>query len=375
MPKKPKQERYPKKYRVPSEAYQAKQFIRPLQWLNKFLDALIQVLESQIKFGAPVTPGTKNLVTLLIEYKKRAIREGFENWFPEGDFHFSNLYWYLESINKKLSSAKKLSHDREACQASLGQAEKSKHDLIEMLFPRFLNVPFINWFRRLYLVDHLIERLDAAVRTSNISQKELIALLRTLRFSLDALLGVALNADDDDWGDDVRSDCENMLERCKFLLGVVRRGDWHVDKLEDRRKIRRVLGQLKRQKHRMIRRLGDYAGKSILDLYKELFAIDFHINNAADLWVNGRILPKWDPDEVIKIIRKAERAKLRFVSLLPNYLGVNLAWYYDHLYQMDVQLDLAKDLLEVGQIVDALKALRKVRQHKHAIEEVLETYF
>lgn len=187
---------------------------------------------------------------------------------------------------------------------------------------------------------------------------------------------VATGGEADDGGeggqdDEIRVDLDFMRAAGRFLLDQVRSGDWDVDRFEDRARIRRILRRLRGRKRNIIRRLGSFGGNSAYDWYKRLFDIDFHIDNAADAWQHGQLLPEWDSDLAIRIIKRAERAKLRFVRLFPLYLGMPLVWWYDHLYRMDMQLDLARDLLQAGQIAGALEALKKVRRHKHAMEEIL----
>ena len=269
-----------------------------------------------------------------------------------------------------------LAADREACQAALGRAERAKLDMLE-LFPRFLGVFLHKWFNPLYALDKLIERLLVEVRNETISQRELKRKVRLLRYYIDWLKGIADDADDGQPGgqdDEIRETIDNMLERCRFLIGEVFSGRWRIDNAEDRDKIRRILRELRSQKLSCIRRLGDFGGRPVLDYYNELFRLDFMIDNAADLWVDGRLLPEWDPRRVLRIIRRAEQAKLRLISKFPTYLGINLAWFYDHLFRMDLMFDGAKDLLDAGQIRAAIRLLRHAREHKHAIEEVLETF-
>jgi hypothetical protein len=359
--------------RARGETEQAKNFLRPLQWLNRVLDALIEILESQLRSGAPVTPGTVNLLELIVEFKKRAMREGFEEWFPEQQERFIDWYLAWEKIDRELLRARSLAANREACQAALGRAERAKLDMLK-LFPKFLGVYLHKWFNPLYGLDKLIERLLSEVVNETISQRELRRKVRLLRYYVDWLKGIAEDADDGGEGDEIRDTIDNMMERCRFLIREVFSGRWQIGNAEDRDKILRILRELRSQKLRCVRRLGDFGGTPVLDYYRDLFKLDFHVDNAADLWVDGRLLPEWDPRRVIRIIRRAERAKLRLIAKFPTYLGVNLAWFYDHLFRMDLLFDRAGDLLDADQLLTAIRALRHARDHKHAIEEVLETF-
>jgi len=348
------------------DVYNAAQLLRPLQWLNKILDALIQILKSQHKFGAPVSPGTKALVTLCKEFKHRAIFEGFDGWFPEGESEFIDLYYALEEINLELAAARKLAHNKDECRARLGRAHELKHELIRDHFPDFLSDTFVSWYRAFDRIDQTIERLIEELRLSwqNLTQEDLEKIIRKLKRQIRAL---------GNGGDDaaLKIDLDFMRGHIEFLLDQVRSGDWQIDRTKQRKKIIKSLRRLRKRKHNLIGSYGEYGGTSFLDWYKALFNIDLHITNAADLWFNGQYLPEWDPETVIRIIKRAEVGKSRFVRLFPEYLNESLEFWYEHLYKMDLYLDLAGDLLELGHVEDALKALNKVRRNKHTMEKKL----
>lgn len=357
-----------------SRAKQAKEFQRPLSWLNRILEGLIQVLESQLRHGAPITPGTTDLIALLKRYKKRAILEGFMDYFPESDYYFVTYYRYLESINRHLSKAKTLAHDRRACQAELTKAGTAKKH-IPQLFLDYMGIEFHVWYHGYYAVDKILERTDEAVKFHRLTQKELKDMIWDLLIALGHLIDSTAGEDiwesQGDVDEDLRIDLKNMRIRLRFLLEQIESGDWDVDDTDDQARIRRILREVRTIKHRSIRRLGDYGGKSLLDWYKALFNLDYIIDNATDLWVNGKMLPEWDPEIVKGMIRRAQLAKYSFIRLFPDFLGRSLLWFYKELYLMDLHLDIAKDMMDAGQLRDAIRELRHVRIHKHRIERVL----
>lgn len=374
-PKKPLKRKGPAKVYKSTDKKLAASFHRPLQWLNKILDALIQVIESQIRHNAPLTPGTTNLIDLLKSYKKRAILEGFMGYFPQSDYYFVTYYRYLENLNRKLLSAKLGADNRRGCQEDLEWARFHKEG-IPRLFLDYMGIEFHIWYGGCYQLNKEIERLEDAIDHETIDQNELRDKVLDVRIAYGDLRDAT--AGDDFWDspgnvtDDIRDDFNNIKDRLDFLSDQVNSGDWNIENAEDRAKIKRILREVRIIKYRILRHLGDYGGRPLLDWYKKLYEMDIQIDNAIDLWKDGRMLPEWDPEEARRRIRMAERAKLGFLRLFPLYLGMSLNFFYNELYLMDLHLDQAKGMLQAGQLREALRELRHVRTHKHRIESVLE---
>ncbi|MBT8276984.1 MAG: hypothetical protein KJO39_12625 [Bacteroidia bacterium] len=369
-----KRKKFPEEYKI-SDPQLAKNFHRPLKWLNRLLDALIEILDNHLREGVPITPGTEDIIPLLKEYKMRAIREGFLGYFPESDYIFSAYYRHLEALNRRLLKAKLLAHDRRACLAELVKARDRKQ-WIPNLFLDYMGIEFSTWYHGCYALDKVIERLEDAIDNETISQDDLIEKVVDILSEYNDLRGST--AGEDAWDspgdvtDDIRDDFNNMKDRIRFLLEQVRSGDWDINNDEDKAKIKRILRELRVIKHRILRHLGDFGGKSILDWYKKLYEMDIHIDNAIDMWKDGKKLTDWDPELVEIYIRMAERAKIRFLRLFPLYLGMSVSFFYKELYLMDLHMDQAKAMMDANDIRDALRELRHVRIHKHKIERILE---
>ena len=362
-------------YYLSSDKEMARSFQRPLTWMNRLLDALIMILESQMKAGTQVTPGTENMIDLLKAYKKRAILEGFLYYFQESDFLFAAYYRYLEAVNRRLLKAKVVSHDRRACQAQLVKARWNKERIANLL-PDQMGIEFKDWYKGCYQLDKAIDRLQDAIDNETIDQNELKNMVGDIRTAF-GKLPVDLSGPDEEWDSpgyitkDIWHDFNNIFERIKFLDEQVRSGDWNINNAEDRGKIKRLLREMRILKHRALRQLGEFGGRSILEWYLKLHEMDIHIDNAIDLWQDGRMLPEWDSELVETYIRMAERAKMSFLRLFPQFLGLSMAFYYKELYLMDLHLDEAKGRLDVEDLRGAIRELRHVRTHKHRIEKAI----
>ena len=365
--------KYPDEFTI-TEAEMVERIKRPLGWMNRLLDALIQILESHLRHGAEVSPGTRNLIELIESYKKRAILEGFYGYFPESDYLFAAWFRYLEHINNELNKAKLLRNDRRACQGALGRAGFYKKMMPNLFLP-YMGIDFSTWYALYYDVDKILERLLDSIENDTLTDKELLNRLLDLRIAVKTLK--ELTAGDDYWeaagdvDDEIRVDFDHMLDRLDFLIIQVRSGDWKASNAADRARIRTILRQVRTIKHRSIRRLGEFGGKSLLEWYLRLFEMDYLIENAIDHWEDGRMLPEWDPEWVRIMIRKIERAKIRFLRLFPPFLDMSMVFWYNEFYLMDLHLDEALKMLDAKQIRQAIRELRHVRTHKHRIERVL----
>ena len=374
-----KRRRPPKEPKQPgqiSDSERAGRFIRPLKWLNRVLDSLISIIEDHLVVGTPISGGTRDLIQLLIEYKKRAIREGFESWFPEGGHNFLVYYQLLENLDRELELAKKLADEKNACRVQLGKADRAKYLLMDK-FPEYLTLPFVVWFQDFYDLDKALERIDSAVKFNHASLDDVSRAARLMKGQLNALAATAndaiLNGATDitpEWLNDLSSSQQQL----DSLLDQLANNDFDLDKPADRAAIRRVLSRVRRRKYQFIRRFGAFGDNALADWYKALFEIDYEIDNAADLWVDGQKLGDWDGDEAKKRIEEAERAKIRLIRKFPDFLDKDPYWYYIRLYKMDMSLSAAENLLRDGQDLDALIELRKVSRPKHQIEAHLETF-
>lgn len=364
---------YPEIFEI-SDKQQAENFQRPLSWLNRILDALIEIVRDHIANGSRWTLGEVQLIDLLKRYKKRAIREGFADYYPEMDHRFIVWYEHFWTLNRELEKAKSLVGEANRCKESLGKAKEVKLKMVGM-FPEFLGLPFDVWYYNLYLTDKALDRLDEAVRARRLTRFQLIDLLRQLRIEfrlLNMTVGDSLAAGGGQEAQGMRVAVEIAIGRIEALLQAVRRGDVEPGNPAGIRRIRGVLRRVRLNKYNAIQELGFYAGVAVSEWYKELFDMDYYIDNAADSWVDGHVIP-WDPDRNRRTIEAAERAKIRFIHSFPDFLGMSLVWYYNNLYKMDAALKYARFLLILGDYEDVLEQLRKVRRSKHNIERHLRT--
>lgn len=355
---------------------QAESFRRPLGWLNRVLDALIDITRGHIAAGDHFSVQEILMIDLLKEYKIRAIREGFADYYPEINHRFIVWYELWEKLNRDLARAKSVANDQRRCKINLGMAKETKLKMVE-LFPNLLGVRFSLWYFELSEVDNLLERLDEAVRHRRINRFRLQDLLRELAGALRLLnevVGDALAAGAGSPAEGMRVAIEMALARIQVLIEVVQQGDVEPGNPADIRRIREILRRVRRGKYHAIVELGIHAGTSMDEWYKGLFEIDYYIDNAADSWVDGKVVP-WNPEATRRTIEAAERAKDRFIHSFPDFLGKPLIWYYNNLYKMDVSLDYAKFLMFLDDDQEVLDELRKVRRHKHNLERHLRQQF
>ena len=203
--------------KIPSESVE--DFKRILGWMNRILDAIIEVLQSHFQNGDTISPGTEDLIELLKTYKKRAILRGFMGLDTGTDFYFVTFYRHLEGLDRRLAKAKRLAASPNDCKEELKRAsDKKKH--ITTLHWDYFGLPFSTWYKYLYDLDKKIDRLDEALKYNRLNQDQLKGEINDLQAALASLMDNTLGNDQYDAppADTDAHGCDSVFGRRRFRV-------------------------------------------------------------------------------------------------------------------------------------------------------------